>query len=475
MYYLSGLFKSELWDEVILRATHHSDAIRHAVVGLGSLHETLQSRTIGSDSPDYTWAVQLKDEKWALQQYNKAIRSLTQVDLEGERPPIDVVLAACLLFCCFEVAKVQHAVEQLTYFFQILRRHSGMAVTHLKSGIKIIADHQAQMQSPRRGPEMVPFKHLIAVFTRLETQLCELSEPPPRIPPCRLFHAAHGKEELWKVSTPHFEDLKAAWIVLNHSWHVLEHFLHDAKDHDETGYTMPRQEWVNRRDALLQSFSNWDIALTGLKEVLSTQPEPSLRDARAAALLEVHYILGAQILELAEPPHDQTIWDELETGTKRHLDNHMLFDQFQPGFERVVELAAIVSGESEGSGTEPPVLSLDMGIVPPMFRVIWNCRDARTRYKAIRILESCPRLEGLWDGLLTARVGRRIDEIERCGESLESAAERGATCDDIPQWARVLFVDVHFSGKEREMDMTYLKAQSDVDATVVAIKETLRW
>ncbi|RDI82222.1 hypothetical protein Vi05172_g7782 [Venturia inaequalis] len=127
------------------------------------------------------FAVELKDEKWALQQYNKAIRSLTQVDLEDERPPTDIILAACLLFCCFE----------------ILRRHSGMAVTHLKSGIKIIADHQAQMQSPRRiTTEMVPFKHLIAVFTRLETQLCELSEPPPRIPPCRLFHAAHGKDEL---------------------------------------------------------------------------------------------------------------------------------------------------------------------------------------------------------------------------------------------------------------------------------------
>lgn len=107
VYYLSGLFKSELWDEVILRATHHSDAIRHAVVGLGSLHETLQSRTISSELPDYKWAVQLKDEKWALQQYNKAIRSLTQVDLEGERPPIDVVLAACLLFCCFEVSRIQ--------------------------------------------------------------------------------------------------------------------------------------------------------------------------------------------------------------------------------------------------------------------------------------------------------------------------------------------------------------------------------
>ncbi|TID24037.1 hypothetical protein E2P81_ATG02344 [Venturia nashicola] len=67
VYDLSGLFKSELWDQVILRATYYSDAIRHAVVGLGSVHETLQERTIGFESPDYKWAVQLEDEKWVLQ------------------------------------------------------------------------------------------------------------------------------------------------------------------------------------------------------------------------------------------------------------------------------------------------------------------------------------------------------------------------------------------------------------------------
>jgi hypothetical protein len=53
--------------------------------------------------------------------------------------------------------------------------------------------------------------------------------------------------------------------------------------------------------------------------------------------------------------------------------------------------------------------------------------------------------------------------------------ERGATCEGIPQWARVLFVDVHFSGNEREMDMTYLRAQSDTDGTIITIKETLKW
>jgi hypothetical protein len=114
VYYLSGLFKSELWDQVILRATHHSDAIRYAVEGLGCLHETLQLRTVtgGSDSPNCKWTVHLKDEKWALQQYNKAIRSLTQIDLKGEGPPIDVVLAACLLFCCFEVLRCPESIHR---------------------------------------------------------------------------------------------------------------------------------------------------------------------------------------------------------------------------------------------------------------------------------------------------------------------------------------------------------------------------
>jgi hypothetical protein len=91
--YLSGLFESNLWKEV-LRASHHNDAIWHAVTALGSAHEAYLHRKFDMSSCE---------EDWAIQQYNRAIRRLTLPDALGERPPLDVIMAVSILFMAFEV------------------------------------------------------------------------------------------------------------------------------------------------------------------------------------------------------------------------------------------------------------------------------------------------------------------------------------------------------------------------------------
>lgn len=40
---LSGFWDSDFWNCLILRATHHQPAIRHAVLALGSLHERFEA------------------------------------------------------------------------------------------------------------------------------------------------------------------------------------------------------------------------------------------------------------------------------------------------------------------------------------------------------------------------------------------------------------------------------------------------
>lgn len=40
---LSGFWDSEFWGCLILRATHHQSAIRHAVLALGALHERFET------------------------------------------------------------------------------------------------------------------------------------------------------------------------------------------------------------------------------------------------------------------------------------------------------------------------------------------------------------------------------------------------------------------------------------------------
>lgn len=84
---LSGLFDSRFWERVLLQATHHSAALCHAVVALGSAHECFEHS--------------LREDRFALEQCNKAINLLTK---SGAVHPPDVYLAACMMFACLEVS-----------------------------------------------------------------------------------------------------------------------------------------------------------------------------------------------------------------------------------------------------------------------------------------------------------------------------------------------------------------------------------
>ena len=95
---ISGFFSSEIWDRLILQATHYEPAIRHAVLALGSLHERFLEEDQSLRKP--TWS---RDEGgFALEHYNLAIQSLMNPVNSG-RLNIDVCLIACMLFCSFEV------------------------------------------------------------------------------------------------------------------------------------------------------------------------------------------------------------------------------------------------------------------------------------------------------------------------------------------------------------------------------------
>lgn len=89
---LSGIFNPTFWTRLVLQATHHEPAIKHAVIALGALHECAQ---VGSrDEPSI----------FAMQQYGKAIGCLVEPIQGRQKQAADVALMTCVLFVCFEVS-----------------------------------------------------------------------------------------------------------------------------------------------------------------------------------------------------------------------------------------------------------------------------------------------------------------------------------------------------------------------------------
>lgn len=91
---LCGLFDPGFWERGLLQATQHCKPLDHAVVALGAAHERFE----GQSTCEY---------RFALEQCNKAIRSLTHAKQEYTQ---DVYLAACMTFACFEVS--DHPIDE---------------------------------------------------------------------------------------------------------------------------------------------------------------------------------------------------------------------------------------------------------------------------------------------------------------------------------------------------------------------------
>ncbi len=97
---LSGFWDSDFWGCLILRATHHQPAIRHAVLALGSLHERFEAGDNSVTTPIWDKG----EGGFALQQYNQAIQHLIK-PASKDQQAVDVCLIACMLFACFEVSR----------------------------------------------------------------------------------------------------------------------------------------------------------------------------------------------------------------------------------------------------------------------------------------------------------------------------------------------------------------------------------
>jgi hypothetical protein len=113
---LSGFYSSSFWEQLILQASTTEPALRHAVIGIGALHEEYINGTLKYD-------VNESNPTFAVSQYTKAIGHLRKSLANEKQDPL-TALMSCILFVCF---------DSLRGFF-------ASAMVHLHSGLKILRD-----------------------------------------------------------------------------------------------------------------------------------------------------------------------------------------------------------------------------------------------------------------------------------------------------------------------------------------------
>ena len=210
--------------------------------------------------------------------------------------------------------------------------------------------------------------------------------------------------------------LEEARDTFDRLWNRCYHQFYTANDYF---HASPSSQTfaaiVAGRDEYLKMSRVW---LTSFEDFLSKNPLDE-RGKQGALALQIGQTFGDINFLILEHAHHLC-----ETN----------FDRYISRYERIVALATKVleSTLSDlGDNAKHPSLYLDMHLVAPLNTVIYKYRGPFIRRKALRLLKSHPRREGVWDSIVASKVDEKVISRE------EDGLELVMSCHDVPEWSRV--------------------------------------
>ncbi len=346
---LSGCFEVDFWERYVLQVSKAEPPVRHALLALSSLCESKASDgPVVSETPEM---------KFALMHYTKAIGLLAN-DLTSKQPSQEIVLVSCLIFVWFE----------------FVRNNLDTALNHLQAGLHILEDVQS-LATTSSIDASIP-----RLFTRLRLQArlhgsptssfnsnkAERQPVPRNILPAKftsLFHA------------------RSCLDTITDSQYLFHRRLFDPKlspcEVFHVASATEQHLLASARLQHLQRLQEWQTVLENTSSLCLSAAD----DTKATAgvlLLQLHhtaaYIMIKPVFE----------------------DSEMAFDDLIAHFEHLVSLAGRLICESALNWTNGKAISLDIGVIMPLFLVTLKCRHPAIRRQAISLLKKAPEREGIW-------------------------------------------------------------------------------
>ncbi|KAG4029820.1 hypothetical protein MFRU_014g01190 [Monilinia fructicola] len=408
---MGGFGKEACWSEMIPRAAQHESSILHAIIALGALHESREKNS-RSAAPNNLLAP--AEEAFSLLEYNRAIRCLVEPFSRKERQAMDVCLINCVLFSAFEM----------------MQGNYGSGAAHQQSGSKILCEITYDEGSKKHYHESLktsntpylPMELLEELYLRSDFVLAQMID----ISDQSLY--LKFKKSYFTVHPPAiFTSLTQARNTLHFFWSRFQNDLHSLNSYPDS-------------PELAERFHVWQLETIEItNKWLSAFQAFILKHGDTFSEAEQ---VGVAILQIQS--HTGYMNAHIPRGI---IDNQMLWDPFLSTFEKITILADDVISNPAFTTT---VFQIDMGVIGPLYHVAGACRHPIVRRKAIALLERVPSLqEGIWNAGMTARVARKVMELEEFGiaEVREAA--------DIPDWARISDVVPEFGKEGRRVTLRY--------------------
>ncbi|CAK1355593.1 hypothetical protein CB0940_00692 [Cercospora beticola] len=419
---VSGYFSDTVWERLVLQLSHQEPAVRHAINALGALHEERSlRRSAGAEGID----VSLVKTGFPILQYSKALNEMQEL-LKSGKAPLDVILL-CSLLCIH---------------FEALRESFVPALMHIENAIQLLQSNTT-FDARKVNPS------LVRAIMRMDLQgTLYLASRVPGMP---FFTAATDS-----ILPTSFHDLTHARDLVNTWTSRLYHFMRTVGDHhrlqspgghtiDALAQAQELEQTFLKLDGLLWEFMHKPTAK------LSTREQHGLGMLRTRT--KMNRILAASSL-YAEAS---------------------CFDQYIGEFENILAICMYIMG-SDNADRRLFSVSLDEGLIQPLFFCATHCRDGKVRHQALAQLRKLPVRDGIWHVDTTTRTAEMVVRFE---EALCDKPPGAALCSDIPEWRRVHSAIFDTSGHDatpRKKVMVKLRTRPNgIDGEWIDHEESIDW
>ena len=380
---LTGLYT------LILQMSHSDDAMRSAIVALGSTGEKLHTSNILT-LRQARFGRQLD---FTRQQYGKALQHLQQRIDDNVPHSAAFAILLCFLFCIFE----------------FLQGNDSASLVHLRGGLNLLSQDDTGISNGLEA--LSPGGHLDQeinnIFSAMNAQatlwlgldvvpsatmlLPQLTLP---ISPPRNMYAKNRNH-----SSMAYASVDEASESLNCHMSHFYAFRLSIASYDERNPSDPVPESLvaKKKDLILQ-FQQWpaavEVMISGLADSLTGDMLGRL------AAMKMNWTVSNILL------HTYLV------------DSGSVYRRFEPDFRHVLELASSVMWPmndlvrlkiqrivtANNGGISPVAFSLHAGIIAPIYYTAIKCRNLGICREALALLKEDPWREGAWESLIMATI-----------------------------------------------------------------------
>ncbi|KAL4967492.1 Zn(II)2Cys6 transcription factor [Aspergillus stella-maris] len=373
---MNGWMGQRVWNASVLQMSQSEPALCHAVVALSSLQEISEI----AGQPVLLEDINNRTHRFALYQYNRSISHLATRMKSNDPQVKSMVLLCCLLYVAFELirGKIDRAIIHIQNGMQIL-------------GAKKLDYHALYSAHPAQKHDME--KSLAAAMMHLDFHAAHFDQSQTH-PPLDIPALAEGQSS--GPTDIQCESIEDAYFIRDR--YFLQFCLftrsYDSLSDAEiaTSYHILRNEQRKQQ----MHYNNFGQALNDLEKRMIAQRSLTTKDSRSLEVLRMHQTGCALIVEVS-----------------LIRSKEIIQEIYASRFSQIVDMGErIVAGFKENARDSGllPTLLMETAVLSPLYYIIEKCCNPPIAERALRVIESWPHREGLWDSTMVGTLARAAIE-----------------------------------------------------------------